>query len=266
MINVAVGRLCLALCISLLVVCSAWAKHEKRKFALIVGNANYPASIGSIPNAKRELDDIAQDLLKYHFDVTYVLNASRDSFRQKLSTFSSQIQNADVALFYYTGHGDLDVAEGAYFPIDVMIFPDKKAYVSEVERSLGGAKLGIIVIDACRGPGDGGKGSPSRQGQLPRSSPVRPSSPDSIATIVKIFSTGRGETASPGEKDKLGPFAQAFLNNIKKPNASLYYITGQIAHQVRANTGGIQNPFWEPPGSLTNEPYFNEKENSEDRQ
>jgi uncharacterized caspase-like protein len=264
-------RLFLVLSINLLSIWSVWS--EQHKFAFVVGNADYSGStLGDIPNARIEQLAVAIALAKYHFKVTHVYDANYGVFKETLAAFGQKIQDADVALFYYTGHGDLVQDDNSLLPVGVMTFPRGDVPISEIERTFKNAnvKVGIIVIDACRGKADvdasQAKGAPAG---LPRTKPktwIRQSPRGPNRTIVKIFSTERGESASPGDPQNLGPFAQAFVDQISTPNATLYDVTARITRQVIDVTGGKQTPFWEPPGDLGDGIYFNKKDMSEPRQ
>ena len=127
-------------------VCSvddAWAQRKEKRMALVVGNSNY-ANVPKLPNPQRDAISVGQMLRDAGFDnVEVIVNASNLEFKRAIRKFEVDVNQADIAVVYYAGHG-LDtgrVAEGSH----------RTAGVAHLHRP-GGAKylLAALSIAARR--------------------------------------------------------------------------------------------------------------------
>src|SRR6266513_4473820 len=79
------------------------AKAEKR-VAFVVGNGAYK-NVAALPNPAIDAKSMAKLLRNVGFDVVEGSNLSRDKMTEKLLDFGKKAEAADVAVFYYAGHG-----------------------------------------------------------------------------------------------------------------------------------------------------------------
>lgn len=107
---------------------------QAARYALVIGNANYPAyeqrinHATPLPNAIHDAQDIAdflsQELPEAHrFQVTLIKNANRQQMDTAIKRFEGKLQAGDVALFYFSGHGvrlfDIDQKENVNYLLPV---------------------------------------------------------------------------------------------------------------------------------------------------
>jgi len=98
----AVLALCRSVVVALLLTCPALAGAETR-VALVVANAAYTnAPLG---NPTFDADLIRPVLAAMGFEVTVVKDADLGSFAVALQDFYGAAKGADLALFYFAGHG-----------------------------------------------------------------------------------------------------------------------------------------------------------------
>src|SRR5579872_4335562 len=106
----------LSLLLAALNASPVWAeKGAERRVALVIGNARY-GSAGVLTNPENDARLIADTLRSVGFTLIgggAQLNLGDDKFRRTVKQFADQIQGADVALFYYAGHG-VAIAGGNY--------------------------------------------------------------------------------------------------------------------------------------------------------
>ena len=99
-------------------------KDEKR-FALVIGNSNYPKSIGVLKNPVNDATDFAKELQLSNFDVQLLTNATYGQMRAAMLKFKEKVdaneRDKTVALFYFAGHGLQHEDENYLVPIDAMI-------------------------------------------------------------------------------------------------------------------------------------------------
>src|SRR5262245_24585981 len=103
--------------------------HAETRVALVVGNSAY-RSIGTLANPTNDATLMANTLRDLGFSLIGggpQLNLDKASFEQALQKFGDSLIGADVALFYYAGHG-LQVG-GANYLVPVNANPAREADV-----------------------------------------------------------------------------------------------------------------------------------------
>ena len=82
--------------------------NEKR-YALVIGNSDYPKEVGSLKNPVNDATDIAKELENSNFEVQLVTNATYIQMREAMRKFHQRLsagpRDQTVGLFYYAGHG-----------------------------------------------------------------------------------------------------------------------------------------------------------------
>ena len=113
---------CLAVVFSLIVMAFstvAPAKADKR-VAFVVGNGAYK-NVAQLPNPPIDAKAMAAVLRNVGFDVVEGSNLTRDAMTQKLLDFGKRAQGADVAVFFYAGHGIAISGTNYLLPVDADI-------------------------------------------------------------------------------------------------------------------------------------------------
>src|SRR5690349_18605876 len=91
----------LALAVSLL---GATDARAERRIALVIGNSAY-VNATPLRNPRNDASDMADTLRKVGFEVALGLDLDQQRFAQAIEQFARSLDGADVALFYYAGHG-----------------------------------------------------------------------------------------------------------------------------------------------------------------
>jgi hypothetical protein len=132
--------------------------NEQSKVALIIGNADYTKS-AKLKNPLNDANAIDSALSNIGFKVVKVLNADFNGMRKGLSDFSKLAKNADVALFYYAGHGLQVDGENYLVPINANIETKEQValetisiemVIKTLEMTSNQKRLNVLVLDACR--------------------------------------------------------------------------------------------------------------------
>ena len=119
-------RLCLALLVAhgcVFTQARAETKASPRT-ALVIGNAKYEAAVGPLRNAVSDAKAVAKTLRGLGFAVIEEHNVTRDELLEAVAGFRTKLRGAQVALFYYAGHG-ISVAGSNY------LIPVKSGYQPE---------------------------------------------------------------------------------------------------------------------------------------
>src|ERR1700709_652818 len=95
------------LTIALSLMCMLFTAHAAkadRRVAFVVGNGAYK-NVTQLPNPPIDAKAMAKVLRNVGFDVVEGTNLTRDTMTERLLEFGKKAQGADVALFFYAGHG-----------------------------------------------------------------------------------------------------------------------------------------------------------------
>jgi hypothetical protein len=137
-----------------LLFAAAQGVRAERRVALVIGNSAY--DIAPLANPKNDADDISAALRRLQFDVNERKDLTVRDFDQAIDNFEAAAKGADVALFFFSGHGVQIDKRGYLAPIDVKAESESSALrelvaiqevVSRIENA---AKVSVIVLDACR--------------------------------------------------------------------------------------------------------------------
>jgi len=230
------------LSIVLLVFSTLCCRAEKR-IALVVGNSSYQ-SIGPLANPKNDAALIAETLRKVGFILVggrAQIDLDKPAFDRAVQAFGNELTGADVALFYYAGHG-LQVRNVNYL-VPISANPVKEADVDfqmvdvnlvlrQMEGS--GTKLNLVILDACRNNPFGGRGLRSVDRGL-----ARLNTPE--GTLLS-YATQPGNVALDGSGSN-SPYTSALAQAIQKPGLDIFQTFNQVGLEVKRATGGSQQPW-----------------------
>jgi hypothetical protein len=241
-------------CLSLTVPAAA-----ERRVALVVGNSAYVSS-PELANPVNDASDIAAALKAVGFEVILGTDLGKPAFDGKVRDFVRILDKADVALFFYAGHG-LQVSGRNYLiPVDAKLQGERDLDFEaialdfilkqmELERE---GKTNVVFLDACRD-------NPLGRG-LARSMGTRSTSigqglaqvQTGVGTFI-AYSTQPGNVALDG-KGRNSPFTSALAKHLAGPGRNLTSVMVDVRKEVLAETGGKQVP-WDH-SALTGDFYF----------
>ncbi len=217
------------------------AINEQVKIALVIGNAGYTKS-AKLKNPINDANGIDSALTSIGFKVIKVLDADYNGIRKGLSQFSKEAKDADVALFYYAGHGLQVDGENYLVPINANIETKEQValetisietVIKTLEMTSNHKRLNVLVLDACRS-NPFQTWSRSSGGGLAQVNPPN-------GTLI-AFATSPGSTASDGANGH-GLYTGELINQIKNhQRIEDVFINTRIS--VEEKSKGQQSP-WE---------------------
>jgi hypothetical protein len=231
-----------ALIVSLSLVCAAPASAEKR-IALVVGNSAYQ-NITRLDNPKSDATLMADTLGGLGFTLVggrAQLDLDKPALDTAVQSFGRQVQGADVALFYYAGHG-VQVS-GSNYLVPVGANPTREADVdfqmvdvNLVLRQMqgSGTRLNMVILDACRNNPFGARGLRASDGGL-----AQMRAPE--GTLIS-YATQPGSVAQDGS-DNHSPYTKALAATIRKAGLDIFQTFNQVGLAVKRETGGSQQPW-----------------------
>ena len=223
-----------------------------KRYALVIGNANYDRSIGRLANPVNDAKDISKALKKLGFEVTLLTDTNYDQLERTINKLATKIKADDTILFYYAGHGVAIDGENYLLPTktkikDVVDVKYKSVTLSYVLEKLdrGNSGVTMVILDACRN-----NPFPEARGTL-RGGLANASGP--VGTYI-AYATAPGNVASDG-KGRNGIYTKHLLDQLQKPNIKLEDMFKRVRIAVESETNGAQVP-WEN-SSLKGDFYFN---------
>jgi formylglycine-generating enzyme required for sulfatase activity len=209
----------------------------EKRVALVMGNARYADR--PLRNPGNDSALMAGTLKALGFEVQVANDADRRGMLTALREFETRARGADVALFYFAGHGAQVGGANYLIPVGAGIrvendVPDEAIDASSVLRRIedSGVKVGLVVLDACRdNPYPGASRSTSR-GLARMSAPT--------GSIV-AYATAPGSTAEDGTGDN-GTYTAALARHLATPGLDIKEVFDRTAQEVERVTNGKQRP------------------------
>jgi hypothetical protein len=236
------NRIWALLALTLWFVSTAPAAAEKR-IALVIGNSAY-RNVTPLDNPRNDAALIAKTLSSIGFVVVgdrAQIDLRKDAMDAAIQNFGRQIQGADVALFYYAGHG-VQVS-GSNYLVPVGANPTREADVdfqmvdvNLVLRQMrgSGTRLNMVILDACRNNPFGVRGLRASNGGL-----AQMRAPE--GTLIS-YATQPGNVARDGTNGH-SPFTGALASTITRAGLDIFQTFNQVGLIVKRETGGAQQPW-----------------------
>ncbi len=238
-----------ALVLALSGAATAWAQQSR--VALVFGNSAY-RSVPRLTNPGQDAQGVAQALRNIGFQVELVRDATRAQTEEALRRFGRVADGAEIALFFYAGHGMQVGGENYLMPVDARV-SDVRDIDYEfialplVTRAMERARVRIMILDACRdnplAPQIRGLSGTRSVGRgLARIEQV------DLGTLV-AFATSPGAVALDGS-GRNSPFTAALLQHLTTPGLEIRQLMTRVRASVVQETGGQQIP-WDNSSLIT---------------
>jgi Caspase domain len=215
----------------------------ERRVALVIGNSAY-RNVSPLDNPRSDARLMADTLRGLGFTLVgngAQVDLDKPAFDDVLQKFGNQLVGADVALFYYAGHGVQ--VHGSNYLVPVNANPAREADVllQAVDTSLilaamegSGTKLNMVLLDACRNNPFGGRGLRGTEGGL-----AQMRAPE--GTLIS-YATQPGNVALDGDEGH-SPYTKALAQTVRKAGLDIFQTFNQIGLDVMQATGNAQQPW-----------------------
>ena len=225
------------------------------RVALVVGNAAYEHA-PPLANPKNDAEDMAALLRRLGFQVTAGLDLTDAALEDRVRAFSRQARAAQVALFFYAGHGLQVDGDNYLVPVDAHLadeadLPFEALQLDLVLKRMGGG-TNLVFLDACRdNPFARGWEGAGRSTAVGRG--LRRVGEASGSGLFIAFATDPDRIAADGE-GRNSPFTAALKRHIETPGLEINGLLTEVRKTVLASTGNIQRPW--SNSSLSDAFYF----------
>ena len=254
-------------CFSLFAVTLFWitasAQETERRVALVIGNASYQ-HIDRLTNPGNDANLIAETLRRSGFILVgdgAQQNVDKAAFDRLIREFGQKIQSADVALFYYAGHGMQVQGSNWLLPVDAnptrvqdLDFQLVNAELVLKQMDGAGTRLNIVLLDACRNNPFATLGTRGISVGL-----AQMRAPE--GTLIS-FATQPGNVAVDGTGAD-GPYATALADAMRQPGLDIFHLFNRVGLEVKRETQGSQQP-WVSSSPIDGEFYFSRTEGAPD--
>jgi hypothetical protein len=256
------GRMSLAavfrrmgLALMLLALFAGSAGAQGGRVALVIGNSFY-RNVDRLANPASDARLIAQTLKDAGFTLIGdgpLLDLDKARFDRSVQAFGRALQGADVALFYYSGHGMQVEGVNWLVPVDAKPTGPRDLDFQMVDASLvlrqmegAGTRLNLLILDACRNNPFAFRGIRGAQTGL-----AEMRAPE--GTLIS-YATQPGNVAVDGDAGN-SPYTTALASAIKRPAADVFQVFNQVGLSVKQATGGRQQP-WLASSPISGNFYF----------
>jgi Caspase domain/Putative peptidoglycan binding domain len=219
-----------------------------KRVAFVVGNSAYK-TVPQLPNPAIDARSMARVLRNVGFEVVEGSNLTRDAMTAKLLEFGKKSEGADVALFFYAGHGIAVNGTNYLLPVDADLKSEMDVKLGAainvdltLEQTMADAKVKLVFLDACR---DNPFAAKIRTAKATRSVNVASGLAEMKSgegTLI-AFATGPGQTALDGEAGTNSPFTRALIANIAQPGLEIQQAMTRVRAQVNDETNKAQLPW-----------------------
>jgi uncharacterized caspase-like protein len=217
--------------------------RAETRVALVVGNAGY-TNVPPLANSANDARLIAETLRGLGFVLVGggpQLDLDKAAFDQKVQLFGSQLQGADVGLFYYAGHGVQVRGTNYLVPISANLTREAEVDFQMLDTNLvlrqmesAGTKLNLVILDACRNNPFGATSTRSTNRGL-----AQMQAPE--GTLIS-FATQPGSVAQDGDSGN-SPFTRALSQTIRRPGLGIFEAFNEVGLAVMQSTGNAQQPW-----------------------
>jgi hypothetical protein len=243
-------------------LCAGTAAHAEKRVALVIGNSAYQ-TVEKLPNPAADAKLISDTLLSLGFFVVgggAQLDLDKDGFDAALKKFGNELIGADVALFYFAGHGVETHGLNYLVPVDAhpadggdvfMQTVGMAGILDQMEKS--GTKINLLVLDACRDNPFRDRGVSSTTGGL-----AQVQAPP--GTLIS-FATQPRSVSFDGD-DGHSPYTRALAATMQHPGFGLFKTFNEVGLAVEKTTHGPQLP-WLSSSPIAGNFYFAGKSTSD---
>ncbi|WP_207211501.1 caspase family protein, partial [Rhodoplanes serenus] len=216
------------------------------RVALVIGNGAYRYAT-TLPNPGNDARDMARSLRGLGFDVVEGIDLDKHGMESRIRDFGRKLDRADLALFFYAGHG-LQVADKNYLvPVDARleragdltldtVTVDDVLAQMESER-----RVNLVFLDACRdnplarslAAALGTRSTSVGTGLAPIQS--------AVGTMI-VYATQPKNVALDGE-GRNSPFTAALLKHMATPGLEIGAVMKRVRADVYQTTRQRQLPW-----------------------
>jgi len=233
-----------------LMALSPFAALAQERVALLIGNSNYQREELNLPNPANDAEALGNKLEELGFTVIKAIDTDQATVDAALADFTVAAKNAEMAVFFFAGHGVQVSGENYLVSTDFTDFTagglqNSATTMGDIRAAFEAASpdVGIVILDACRNNPfvEAGQAPPG----LARS--------NGGAGLLIAYATDPGNVAFDGAGNN-SVFTKAIIEAIDTKGLEARIMFGRVRQQVILETRGAQIPWVEE--AVLGEHYF----------
>jgi TPR repeat protein len=248
MIAAAVWRVVPAL--ALIASLFAASAADAARVALVVGNSAYVA----LPQLKNPANDsalLAETLTGIGFEVVRVNDVDQQGLLAAVERFGEIARGAEVAVFYFAGHGVQFGGTNYLLPINATLGTEADLRGQGVDVDLviekfkaAGPRSGVLILDACRDNPLPVSVAGQTRGLKVAALTSGLARVEGVSGILIAYATAPGQVAYDGVGAN-SPFVAALSHYLGEPGLGVSDLFIRVRQRVMESTAGAQIPWVE---------------------
>ncbi|MBI5319664.1 caspase domain-containing protein [Bradyrhizobium sp.] len=223
------------------------AANAGDRLALVIGNGAY-SNAPRLANPANDAADIAQSLRSIGFEIVEGRDLDKRTMEQKIVEFGHKLDGANLALFFYAGHGLQVSGQNYLVPIDAKLqragdLSFETINVNQVLAQMEAEKrVNLVFLDACR-DNPLARSFARTLGDTRSASVGRglASIQSAVGTMI-AYATQPDNTALDGT-GRNSPFTAALLKHVATPGLEVRSMMTRVRADVLAATRDRQLPW-----------------------
>jgi formylglycine-generating enzyme required for sulfatase activity len=127
------------------------------RFALLIGNANYPDAGAPLVQPPKNVRAMADELRRSGFDVDMKENLGRDDMQRAIDAFKQKVRPGSTALVFFSGYGLQLNRQTFVLPVNAQVWTENdiarqgislESVLDDIQGR--GARVKLLIIDASR--------------------------------------------------------------------------------------------------------------------
>jgi formylglycine-generating enzyme required for sulfatase activity len=127
------------------------------RFALLIGNANYPDAGAPLVQPPKNVRAMADELRRSGFDVDVKENLARDDMQRAIDAFKQKVRPGSTALVFFSGYGLQVNRQTFILPVNAQVWTENdigrqgisiESVLDDIQGR--GARVKLLIIDASR--------------------------------------------------------------------------------------------------------------------
>jgi uncharacterized caspase-like protein len=248
----------------------AWAQAADERLALIIGNSAYTHT-SRLKNPINDARALSEVFRRLDYKVRLGIDQTKADLDSLIDSFSHDIKKAEVAVFFYAGHGMQIDSKNYIVPVDfdpesdVILIDQLLSFDTILNMMTLGPRINIVMLDACRDNPLATKLASNilsgRSLSLDGKRGVRligqglAEVEGGVGTLI-AYATQPGNVASDGAGDN-SPFTAGMLQHLETEGLEIREFLTRVRRSVVAETSGKQIP-WDH-SSLVDRFFFRKK-------
>jgi formylglycine-generating enzyme required for sulfatase activity len=235
----------------LALLCAFGQAHAGKRVALVIGNDRY-ANLPHHEQLQKAVNDaqaVGGVLRQIGFDVISGENLGRQALLARLDEAAQRLTPGDTVFFFFSGHGVAVDGLNYILPADVPAVGSSQiasltgAAIKEEDITAvflrAGARVAVVVLDACRNnpfAGTGARGMGGEKGLAPHEPP---------SGVFTFYAASRGEAALDrlydGDGNPNSVFTRVLLPALARPGLDLPALARQVREEVTRLARGVNH-------------------------